>query len=457
MIYLVVSSLVLVASFRLFDRAAGIADLRKTNMMGSIFFFTFLAQSWIASLLVVNNLDNHYMLADLIHQDSRLWGWMAINYAILIFPLGMMLANACWLNKVGAKGLYRRFLEKPTGPAFSHKDRNTEFLLLIGLVIGGGATAYTLIEIGFVGIYELIAGSWSPEALDVMRTEAKWGFGGIVYVRNLLMSILVPVMACLSYAHYLRRRTLFSMFLFLCYLALAVVALTYSFEKAPLLYFLISLGFVYLYFHGGVSWTTVIFGIGLVCALLVAMYALLTVTGIQLGYNTGPIGRILLAQSAGVFLSFDYFGRVGDFIGVSSVSQLFSNLFGFEYSERSARILMEFYNPGGVEAGVSGVISGLFIGEAWANFGLFGVIVAPLYVGFMLQSFFLVLITLRKSIVSIAILGYFSFGGALSGGLNAYFYDPATVVFFGYILSGWLLIKFLLAVTHGSAERHDAR
>jgi hypothetical protein len=91
--------------------------------------------------------------------------------------------------------------------------------------------------------------------------------------------------------------------------------------------------------------------------------------------------------------------------------------------------------PGRVADGTAGVINSLFIGEAWANFGLTGVLIAPIYVGFLIGFFYGLLIRLPKTPLLIAIFVHFSYKSSVTGGINNYLYEAGILLFFIIVLS----------------------
>jgi hypothetical protein len=82
------------------------------------------------------------------------------------------------------------------------------------------------------------------------------------------------------------------------------------------------------------------------------------------------------------------------------------------------------FNPRGVEDGQGGVMNSIFIAEAWANFGVIGVLVSPFWVGFLIQSLYLFFLRKPKNPVYLAFFVSFSIGGSVTGGFNDYIYNP---------------------------------
>ena len=150
-------------------------------------------------------------------------------------------------------------------------------------------------------------------------------------------------------------------------------------------------------------------------------------------YNTGIIGRIILSQAAGTYLALEAFPSLHPHIGFNSLTTFIPN-----YSERMGRIVMEIYNASAFESGTAGSMNTLFIAEAWANFGLIGIIISPLIVGFIIQLTYQTLISGNKTPLKLGIYGYFCVKMPVTGGFNDFIYNLSTIiiviVFYGLYL-----------------------
>ena len=157
--------------------------------------------------------------------------------------------------------------------------------------------------------------------------------------------------------------------------------------------------------------------------------------------------RIFLIQIESNFIHFDVFPRNFDHIGISSVfSRNMSNFFGLTYSEPSSRIIMEYVEPNKVLAGMAGVRNSLFISEAWANFGILGFILSPIYVGFIIQSLYIFFLKSPKTPFITAFFVYFSINDGTTTGINSYIFNEKVLILtflftFSYFLTYILKIK----------------
>ena len=102
--------------------------------------------------------------------------------------------------------------------------------------------------------------------------------------------------------------------------------------------------------------------------------------------------------------------------------------------------------PSAIEEGTGGVINSLFIGEAWANFGLAGVIFAPFWVGFVIQWSYILLLKAEKTPLFLALAVYLTMKWPGTGGFNDFIYNAGIVtmlVIFLVILSCALMLRMI--------------
>lgn len=129
---------------------------------------------------------------------------------------------------------------------------------------------------------------------------------------------------------------------------------------------------------------------------------------------------------------------------MGNFSHLLSEILNLDYSDRSARLIMEYVNPAGIEEGAAGVVNALFIGEAWANWGIVGILLSPIYVGFIIQTLYLFILSSPKTPFFIALFVFYSFNSSITGGINDYIYNIQTMIMIGVILfvyGGSLILK----------------
>ncbi len=427
--YLSISIIVLVISFLLFKKAAGSLSFTKLNMISWVFFYNIILQSFISAVLVVNNWVDHYAINRVTNQDTRYYAWLAVMYTSIAMPIGMLLVN--FIIGKSTNSLLSAYTNEKIVPLFSKQDSYIKVPLFILSAISILATFYTLFSLPSIGILKVIQGASAYE-LAVFRMTASRDFTGNHFIKNIFAINLVPVLTFIWYAYYKYSNSRRDYRMFIVMFIFTFLILTYNLEKSPFISFLLGFLFFRVLIYGEIQKKylrlVAIAGLG----ILILMYVYITGTSDILSlfseYNSGILGRVFLGQSAGTYLMFDIFPKNYDFIGFSSISTFVSDALNLEHSERAARITMEHFTHESLET--AGVMNTLFIGEAWANFGFAGVIIAPIFVGFIIQALFIRLITLKKTPLLLGVLVYFSYKSSVTGGFNDYLYNATYVIIF---------------------------
>ena len=89
---------------------------------------------------------------------------------------------------------------------------------------------------------------------------------------------------------------------------------------------------------------------------------------------------------------------------------------------------MEYINPVGVANDAAGMVNALFVGEAWAALGICGVLLSPVYVGFVIQTLFQFILHSPKTPFFVGIFVAYSFTSCILGGFFCYIYNVYTIV-----------------------------
>lgn len=458
--FILISAIVVTVSALLFSRVAGSLALTKLNMITWVFYFQLILQSFIASLLVISGLDNHYVI-NRVQWDARLQGWFAVQYTMIAMPLGMM--AVVYLHGLRSnRRVFDDYIRAPMTGSLSGKDSFLRIPLYVLSLASILSTVYTFYVIGGIPLLAMLKGA-DALTLAIARVEASLGFSGNVYFRNLFGYTLAPILAYISFGFFRLTGSLADRLWFYVMSVTAFFMLTYDLSKAPVVVFVLGFLFFNVLTNGGVRKRTIYMFGAVVFLLLVLSYAYIAqvVDPKELfSYNSGITGRIILSQAAGTYFSFEHFPRSHDFIGLASVSNVLSGLLGYEASDRSSRIIMTIFNPSGVEQGSVAVMNSLFIAEAWANFGWLGVLVAPIYVGIFIQFLFMFFIRSAKTPVKLGIFVYLSLTLPVTGGFNDFFYAPGLAVvafiFVHVYLAGVLIMAARRKALLGSACRGSA-
>jgi hypothetical protein len=432
MYYLLVSFGVFLISTLLFKKAAGSLSPAKPNMISYIYYYQVLAMSFIAAVLAILYLDNHYVISR-VSDEARLYGWLSVMYMMVAVPVGMLISKRLWLGNKKVGRVLNDYVKSPINTSGFNGDP-LKYSIWVFTVISLLACLYTFYSIGYFPFIKVLTAP--GDALGMIRISSSRNFQGNVYIRNVLALTLMPLLSYVWGGYYLANNKLSDGLMFFVSFVMAASVLYYNFSKAPLLWYMLGYVFVYFYAFGKVKVSYVLALGGVAFAGLIAMYSVVGISFSEFfSYNTGPVGRIVLGQAAGTYYMFDLFPASQDFIGFASISQYVSSLLGLEHLDRAARVAMVDFNPRGVEAGTAGVMNSLFIAEAWANFGLVGVLISPLWVGFVIGSLYYFFLKKRKSPLWLALFVTFSFGGSFTGGFNDYIYNGGYMILVGLVIA----------------------
>lgn len=439
MFYFLVSFIVFFVSTFLFRRAAGTLSLTKPNMISFIYYWELMAMTFLGSVLVILMLDDHYVISK-VSTEARKKGWLAVMYTMVVVPIGMLLAKCVWLGEKKVSLVLSDYADKKIDLS-GVNGNSLKYSVWIFTFLSFLACLYTFYKIRYFPFLKAITTSGST--LDILRIDSSRNFSGIVYVKNIFGIALMPLLSYVWAFYYIANKSLADGFMFFITFIMSASILYYDFSKSPLLWYILSYIFVYYYAGGKLKFNRLLILSVVSFFVLIVMYS---IRGVGLNdfasYNTGPIGRVVLGQVAGTYYIFDLFPMDHDFIGFSSLSQFLSNLLGYEYIERAARIAMMSFNPVGVDEGTAGVMNSLFVAEAWANFGFIGVLISPLWVGFLIGSLYYFFLNKKKNPLWLALFVSFSFGGSFTGGFNDYIYNGKFIVLIALV--GAILLTALL-------------
>jgi len=423
-VYCLISLVVLIVSYALFKKAAGSLSPFKMNMVSWVFYWEIVTKSFIASVLVVNNIDNHYLINKISSDAIRVIGWGAVQYTMIAMPIGMLI-TARLMNK-NPMSVLNLYLAAPIQPLLSKKDSYVRLAVYCACCVSLLSVVYVLYTIRSIPLLSILKGEGAA-LVSGFRIDVSRHFKGNIYIRNILAIAFTPVLSYIVFSYGKINKSLSNRFWIAVMIAASMLIVTYSTAKSPLVSYFLGFMFVLVLIDGRLKREYFVFFFCLAAAVIIFMYNRVggvVDPSVLFSYNSGIIGRICLSQAAGTYLSLDLFPEQLDFIGFSSISNLVSTLLGTPYVERSARLLMETLNPKAVEMGVGGVYNSLFIAEAWANFGWVGLIAAPVYVGMVIEMLYLSILSLPKTPLLIGAYVFLCLqSGCVTGGFNDFIYS----------------------------------
>ncbi len=423
-------------------------------MISIVYYYSFLISSYIGGLLIALGIDDYYMIKRMDHEEYRIIGFILLTLLMILFPLTQLVVGR--ILGFNAELEFNKYLQEPVRTSVDKNKRI--FRLAFGALsaISVLAVAYTLLKTANVPLLELLKGNTSE--LAKLRIDASRGFSGIdVYIRNIFGIALTPVLSIVAFVYMTKSRALYWKVVFFTLFISSILISTYDLAKSPIFFYLIMLLLAGVYTQKlKLNWKRISGYIIAGSALLIVMYvAIQGVTELEsfLAYNSGPIGRILLAQISPFFLHLDTFSHSLSPLEAKGLPSFIAGIFDIE-QVRSARMVMENVFPENIDKGTGGVLNTIFLGEAFASYGYLGVIVAIIYIAAVIQVLYIIFLRLPKTPVVIALFVYFTINipRTLVGGVADFFFNPIwiimTVVLGGlFILEQYFHViwKFLLS------------
>lgn len=422
MLYVVIAIFAALLSGYMFSKYATGLSIYKLNMMSWSYYIAFIAYSLIGAVLVVNQWDGDFVNQSISRPSSRYIGYWAVIWTVFSFPIGMILSNQVFRRKKVPQH-FEAYIHKPI-----LREKNESGMLsalMLFSVIDLLLVAYVFRCYGTIPIIELIM---NPNIdTEMMRHDTATAFSGS-YSLKTIATILTPLLSYASLVYADKKKHLFIKLWAIVMFVVALCMSASTFEKSSVFLFLVSFLFVLVYVKGRISKKQLLvgaaigFGVLFISFMFLASAANEFMTAWELAELIGQ--RIFVVQIESTFLHFDNFPNNIDFIGFKSLfSPGMSQMLGLDHVDVSAKQMMDMFNS----SDTAGVRNSLFISEAYANFGWFGVVFSPIYVGFVVQTIFTFLLYSKKTPYMVALLTYFSIHNHLTQSFNYYIFNEEVI------------------------------
>lgn len=422
--------LIFLVSTALFRYASGGLGLRTLNIVSLTYYFMMIMGYLGTSLALLGINRNHYLVRRISEQN--IWeSYFIVALTCIVVPLVIIAVN-CLSGNVNVRERLRHQVCAPISGEVDCYSLRT--LTMVLLVLCSVCVGYVFATLGTWPILDVLLGG--SEDSGLIRMQVSRGFSGNTYVRNIGMLLLTPIVSFLCLISYRKFKTRWWRNAFAASVLLTTIALTYDLEKAPLVYYLGYL-FVLDQLCGRRYRVGKIVLVFLILALLVlaAYYVTFGTAGLVLSFENGPLSRIVSSSSAALMLHVQAFPTQAPFLNGQGASGILAMVLGVEGGlPRSSRVVMELYNTQGVQNGTAGVMNAMFPAEAYANWGMPGVIVSLIIVGVFIGVVHNLFLNSKKSIFSLLTIIVLTRFGTLTlfGG------------FFEYVLSSTFVILVLL-------------
>lgn len=222
---------------------------------------------------------------------------------------------------------------------------------------------------------------------------------------------------------------------FMC--ILAILFLLTTGEKGPIVFFAFAL---YLAYHLKNRDNVLInFKLLFYTVFLIFMIYYLIVSDNLMEIKNLVFERVFFAQMAIIYYSLDYYND-GNFIGFSSISGFFNKVLDFEIVPPSSETLLKVYFNEMLAAG-GWNINGIYISEAWSNYGWFGLLLGPVYIGVVIAVLYIALTRSKDSFGKALLIFYTCCSFSFITSLNIYIYNTIFILILFIIAFRMILLR----------------
>lgn len=401
----------------------------------SFWFVNFVVFCWVGAFLIAFGfVDDTYFLSPIkdLQEIKVLGGFVVLwggagPFLIFIFLFHFFKVNKRWNN------IYYSSLKS---------DNSDVIFSLICFVLFLFCLIYYLYSTHPSPLY-MALNNFSPTEIALRRIAVTKDLYKIANTYIISFGTVLAYFSTYSlYGLYVGRDTLFCKMLFYISFFMSCLYLLLSGEKASIVFFLLGLLFLFK-FNKGQSLKVGMKLFTLVLAILFSIYYLLVSDDAFKIVNL-LVDRLFIAQVISVYLSVDYYSFWGD-IGFSSMDNFVTKLLDLTFEVPASTKLMQVYFHEMIAVG-GWNLNGLYIHEAWSNFGFLGVVVAPIYVGSLNLIFLRFVLSFKKTAFSTA-LHAFSLLKCIYflTSFNSYFYHSDWI---------WLTLILLLYLSSRIVSRY---
>lgn len=419
----IIIAIFIVSTF-LFHCAAGTLNPTKMNLI-SISYYCYMFLAYLGAALVFLGHHEHYLMAKIKIVAVYDRGFFYVALLGILFPLTICVFNALFRPLFGAIP-YERYLQKPfeESPGGNHL---VFFVFFMAFFICAGVTALFYIRAGQIPLLPWFTGEATGELRQIL--------GRSHYINGYLKTFfMLQFPAYFSFFAYIRMRktgALHWTLLFGAYFILAIITKTYDFQKAPVMIYLLMFVFIETFFHAMHFITGILVLVGVIAVMLGMYVFVFHFKGDLFNLYTGPFSRLIFTQIAGFFHTLDIFPERYAYLQGESLPSILAFLLDIPAGwNRSAAIIMQYVNPEYVLERIAGVMNTFFIGEAYANWGTFGLITGIVYVGALYSFVQNLFLGAKKNSANLTLylIVVWSFTLAFIGGFVDFIYNANLIV-----------------------------
>ena len=398
-------------------------------MISWLFYYYILIYVVIGTILIVNGFQT--LQVKYLSDIDKFSTWFAIMYSLIALPIGMLISKACFLRKTTIKEAFHKYLMIN----FEH-SRNEKYYfgtLFCAIML---FFIYLVIYLHGIPILKVYFGNLSIIQSLQLRHFVEAGLPGFARISYKFMVFLAPILSYSACFYWKKKPSLLRFLFFVATFCMAVLAVTFNLNKAPVLLYLLGFLFVAVFLKKKVNISKIII-LMLICFVLAALFFIfLKNMDIYIAIKS-EFYRIFIAQIEGTFGAFHLYPSIIPFS--YDRHSIISQIITLKHHFIIPREIMAYYQPGGVASQTAGQMSSYFIQEAWGSFGFVGLILSPIWVGFIIESLYIFFLKQKKTALLAGLFVYFSVYSIINGSFIEYIFNK----FYFLLICVLILFVFL--------------
>lgn len=315
------------------------------------------------------------------------------SYIIAFIILGFILAKKTF-GKLHLQNQYNY----PQQEIVNDKQLS-RFILYLLFVLSLLVLMIYISKIGFnnVALLSVLNLTENSISSQVLRSNMGNAFDGKYHWYRLFMSDFLSIVSVGFFGFYLFRKKLFYLFIFIISFFISCFSMTMAIEKAPLLWYFISLFLMYVLIRqNGQFKIKQIIGFGAFASLLISFIYVIFVGSSDLFTGiANAFSRITTGQIHSLYHYFEIFPQRVDFLWGRSLPNP-GGLMPYEPFPLTKEVWKIVF-PEKIDLNIVGSMPTFFIGEMYANFGYLGIIIPPFFIGFFLYGLNIFLLKLPNT------------------------------------------------------------
>jgi oligosaccharide repeat unit polymerase len=337
-----------------------------------------------------------------IDNDAHIKYIVALNLAIIIHTITYRLVD--YVFHFNFKNDFNNFIHQPV--SWDHNNCSVKFVFLLLLLTTFIISIIYLYKLNTIPLIELIRNPGVGTVLAKSREVATTTFEGKYHRYSFFFKILLPLLSLISISASYKNKDLFWRIISVLTLGFALFMLIADLQKAPIIFFLISVFLLFSILRKNIDIKKIILICIIFFIVIILMYLfIMGLVGRNMIEIVNTIGiRLFLSQTKGMLTAFEVFPQEHEFLyGVSFPNP--GHIFNYEQFSLPKYLFVKTY---GVHRLVVGTAPTTYFTEFYVNFGFIGMIASMFIGAFLLQVTQILIIRLSKNMISMGLLAFFA-------------------------------------------------